>query len=435
MYKLPLAAFWYGITFHYAYIADINRLFDYAGYSYSAPTLLTLSATYVFIVMPVVAYRPSLAPSSMGAALIFAICYVPAQLIILFTWQRLTGELLLLQLLIAASMTIILRSSVLGETTSSTTQVLASRLLSLVVRVLTILALAVFIFIYKDSIQLVGFDDVYDLRFETNKVDQGAFVNYLTSWLIYCFIPFYFARGIAQNNRNDIALGFAGSVLIYVTMASKASILLGLIMYALSRLMRTGVDYLFTLLIILSTAVLFAVIILPDDGVLFYGKSILLVRTLSAGGWAMANYYDFFSTHGFTFYTHIRFVDALFNAYPYGDYSLGQLIGFEYTGGTEANFNANFWASDAFAALGLAGVPVVTAAICGALYLINKSAYGYPRDFVVLWFAGFWLALLNVPLSVALLSGGGFLTMLLLWLDSPKVNQLFRRFSGKKKIG
>jgi hypothetical protein len=97
------------------------------------------------------------------------------------------------------------------------------------------------------------------------------------------------------------------------------------------------------------------------------------------------------------------------------------LIGLEYSGSELANFNANFWASDAFAALGLAGVPLATGAMCAVFYLINKISRGFSPRFVALWLTGFWLAVLNVPLSTAVLSGGGALTMLLLWSSRTAV--------------
>ena len=129
----------------------------------------------------------------------------------------------------------------------------------------------------------------------------------------------------------------------------------------------------------------------------------------------MSHYYEYFSNNGFTYYSHIGAVNALTGAYPY-DYALGQLIGLEYSGSAEANFNGNFWASDGFAALGVLGVPVVTIALAFVFIWINRIASAYSARFVFLWLSGFWLALLNVPLSTALLSGGGLVTIGLLWL-------------------
>lgn len=419
MFKLPVAALIFGVTFQYAYITYINPAFEYAHYLYFTPSVTGLLFTYVLVAAPVVAYRASLAPAAFGAALIFALCYVPAQLILLFNWQRSDIELALVQASVAASMIILLRASRLGEKNAPGGPVRTSRLLSAILGALTVVSFAVFVFNYHQYMHLVSFEDVYDLRFESSRIDKGALVNYLTSWLSFCFLPFYFARGILRKSLIDIGFGLQGSLLIYAATGSKAAILMGLIIYALHLLFGSGKDFLFRLLAALTVAVLLVVALVPDEGPWSFVKSILLLRVLGVGGWTMSVYYDYFSSHGFTFYTHIGPVNALTGGYPYGEYSLGQIIGLEYSGSAEANFNANFWASDAFAALGIAGVPVVTAALCAVFFAINRSAKGYSTEFVVLWLSGFWLALLNVPLTVALLSGGGLMTMLLLWAAPP----------------
>lgn len=421
MFKLPVAALIYGVVFQYAYIAYINPVFEYASYLYFTPSVTSLLFTYVLVATPVVAYRTSIAPAAYGAALIFALCYVPAELILLFNWQRSESELAVVQASVAASMAIILRASAFGAN-SAAIPVRPNRHLSAILGVLTAVSVVVFVLNYYQHMRLVSFEDVYDLRLETNQVDKGALVNYLTTWLSYCFLPFYFARGVLRKTPLDIGIGLVGSLLIYAAMGSKAAILMGLIIYALHRLFGSGKDFLFRLLSVLAVAVILTVCVLPDEGILLWVKSILLVRVLGTGGWTMSVYYDYFTTNGFTFYTHIGPINALIGAYPYGEYSLGQVIGLHYSGSEDANFNANFWASDAFAALGIAGVPVVTAVLCAVFFVINRAAKGYSTQFVVLWLSGFWLALLNLPLSVALLSGGGLMTVLLLWVAAALGN-------------
>lgn len=422
MNRLVVAAIIFGAAFHYAYVTYINPLFAYASYLYFTPSIESVLFTYILVAAPVVRYRTSVLPAAYGAALIYALCYVPAQLILLFNWQRSLDELFLLQASVAASMTVLLFASQLG----GKRQVFNvphhnSQRLSWALAFLTLFSCIVFLIANYKSMRLVSFEEVYDLRFETTQINKGAFVNYLTAWFSYCFLPFYFTRGILRRSFIDIGVGLAGGLLIYMAMGSKASILMGFIMFGLHLLFESSKVFLLRLLLTLSVAVLLCIALLPDEGPLFFVKSILLIRVLAVGGWTMSTYYEYFTTHGFTYYTHIGPINALTNAYPYGNYSLGQLIGIEYSGSERANFNANFWASDAFAAWGIAGVPIATAALCIIFYVINRASRGYSAEFVVLWLAGFWLALLNVPLSVALLSGGGLLTALLLWVTRSRV--------------
>lgn len=413
MFKLLSAALLYSAAFHYAYVEYIFPSFEYAHYYYIERSSLLIILTYFLSVMPVAAYRSVSAPASFGVVMILVLCYMPAQLVLLFTLDRPLEDLVIAQVMLALSMTTLFLGSSLGK--GGVVQEQSMQEISSVIGFLTLISLALVAFYYRDHMRLVSFEDVYDLRFETNELVNSTIANYLLSWLSYCFLPFYFAKGIVRKNLKDIGIGTIGCLSIYMSTGSKAAILTPLIVYSLHLIIGNGRDFLFRLLIAMTFAIVFLTVFTPDEGPFMWAKSILLVRILGTGGWTISTYYDFFSTNGFTFYTHIGPINALTGAYPYGEYSLGQVIGLEYSGSAEANFNANFWASDGLAALGVLGIPVVTIVMIGVLYGINRTAKGHSSHFVVLWLSGFWLGILNLPLTTALLSGGGGLTMLLLW--------------------
>jgi hypothetical protein len=417
MYRLPLAALIYGGAFHNAYTAFINPTFEYAHYLYFEPSLVTLLFTYTLIAAPVVAFRARGRPAEFGSALIFGLCYVPAQLVLLFLWQRSAAELAVNQALLALSMAFILRASTLGTQRVRAGLDTSIRKLAVVIGFLTVVSLIFVVSAYGQHMQLVSFEDVYDLRFETSKIDVGALGGYLIMWLSYSFLPYYYARGIIQRRSMDFLVGIMGSILVYAATGAKAIILLPVIVFTLNLLFGSGKSFMLRLIAMLALLLFLLTELVKDDGsgVGFWVKSIFMLRILATGGWNMAAYYDYFSTNGFTYYTHIGPVNALTGAYPYGQNSLGQVIGIEYSGSEQANFNANFWASDGYAALGMLGIPVVTAAVCLMLIAINRISSGHSIRFVVLWLSGFWLAMLNLPLTTALLSGGGAVTLLLLW--------------------
>lgn len=426
MFSVPLAAFLYGLAFHYAYLAYLNVDFEYAGFTYGAPSPVNLALTYVLIVAPMMMYRKSTAPAAYGAALIATICYIPAQLIMLFVWSRSSLELAIVQIGIALSMAAIFWASTarwdepfeLEISTSSDRLELPARLSS-VIAILTVGSSLAVLYGYGQYLQVVSFEDVYDLRFVASLTAKGPVVNYSLTWLVYCFTPFYLARGLIRRSPIDIGIGFLTGLLVYAAIGLKTGILMWLIVIGLFVCVRYFRNFLLGLLITLAVSVVVVANLEADEGPIFWLKSILFVRVLATNGWSMAAYYDFFSSNGYTWYGHIGIVNALTGVYPYGDFAPGQLIGLQYSSSEEANFNAGFWASDAFAALGVAGIPVVTAAVCGVLATINRVSRGYSPLFVVLWLSGFWHALLNVPLTTSLLSGGGLVAMLLLELNSP----------------
>jgi hypothetical protein len=413
MVKVIPAALLYALVFHYAYVAYINPAFEYAHYDYYPPSFLIEVITYLSVLAPLLLYRRSQAPAATGASLIFVLCYVPAQLIILFTWQESAVELQTLQWSLAGSMAALFWASRMGVRSDLPPQ--SERRLKPVMFVATAVTMAVIVAVFRDHMRLVSFADVYDLRFEASEVETSPLVDYPMLWLSYCFLPFFLALGFHRHRVVYLAWALIGCVIIYAATGAKAVLLMPVIIFAVYILTGAGSQLLLRLLLIMTVTVVLIIELLPNEGALLWVKSILLVRILGTAGWNMSKYYEYFGAHDYTYYTHIGPVNALTDAYPYGERSLGQVIGFEYTGDIEANFNANFWASDAFAALGVPGIPLVTVAMCAVFFAINRFSSGYSKRFVTLWLAGFWLALLNLPLTTALLSGGGALVMLLLW--------------------
>jgi hypothetical protein len=158
------------------------------------------------------------------------------------------------------------------------------------------------------------------------------------------------------------------------------------------------------------------VIILPNDGIGMWAKSILLNRLMASNGWVASKYLEYFTPERYTFYTHISPINKIFGGYPFEGLSLGQVIGIEYSGTILANHNASFWASDGFAALGPAGVLVITPFVVCLFYVINRIMSRLNSRFAVVWMSGFIIALLNVPLTTALLSGGGGVILFQAWL-------------------
>jgi hypothetical protein len=413
MLKLILGSFAYCGLFHYAYVTAINPIFGYAHYLYNDPTLVGMVVAYACAVLPLACFKESPLPSNFGAALLYVLCYAPAQLMMLFMWEREAPELVVLQVVLAASMATLFVAARSGGRHKGAAHAEPEGL-SVTVDVLTGISMLALLATFSGQMQLVSFEDVYDLRSTAAATERAFGVDYLLSWMSYSFLPYYFAKGFLSRNWRDLAIGIVGSMLLYAAMGSKAAILLGPIIFLVGVLYGSGGNPLNRLLIGVGTGVAVTVLLIPDDGIWIWAKSILLIRILGTGGWSMSTYYEFFTSHQFTYYTHVGPINAIFGGYPYGEYSLGQMIGLEYSGSSEANFNANFWASDGFAAMGLAGVPFATAGLGSAFYLINVLTRHCTPRLVVMWLTGFWLALLNLPLSVAVLSGGGLVTVLLI---------------------
>lgn len=404
----------YVLCVHFAYVDYIHPTFEYAHYIYLPPHPVALVATYLLALLPIVAYSRSIAPAQVAVALIYVLSYVPIQLSLLFTVEMVYVRLAGIQVMLAISMMVLFA---IANTGRKLTHQTASRFTNLdyVIGVLAAISLVLLLVSNARHMRLVSFEDVYDLRFEAAAVEQNPASAYLISWLSYCFVSYLYARGLAHRKWIYIAAGLVASFLIYAATGAKSAILLLPITLGLSWLCKSGRDFLSRLLRTMVIAIVAVAVLVPDDGLGMWIKSIVFVRILGSSGWTASKYLEHFGVEGLTYYSHIGPINALTEAYPFGNLSLGQEIGLAYSGSTEANFNASFWASDGFAALGPVGVLVITPVIAGVLYLVNRSTSHLDFRFAVLWMGGFFIALLNVPLFTALLSGGGLIVFLLAW--------------------
>ncbi len=404
----------YILCVHFAYVGYIHPTFEYAHYIYLPPQPAALLATYLLAWLPIVAYRPSIAPAQAAVALIYTLSYVPIQLSLLFSVEMVYARLAGIQVMLAISMMVLFAIANTGRKLAKQT---VSRFANLDYVIGALAAMSVVLLLVSNArhMRLVSFEDVYDLRFEAAAVEQSPASAYLISWLSYCFVSYLYARGLVHRKWIYLSAGFGASLLMYAATGAKSAILLLPITLGLSWLCKSGHDFLSRLLGTLLITIVVVAVLLPDDGLGMWIKSIFFVRMLGNSGWTASKYLEYFGAEGLTYYSHIGPINALTGSYPFGDLSLGQMIGLAYSGSTEANFNASFWASDGFAALGPVGVLVITPVVAGVLYLVNRSTSHVDSRFAVLWMGGFFIALLNVPLSVALLSGGGLIVVLLSW--------------------
>ena len=414
---LTNAALYIGAV-HYAYVSYINPTFEYAHYIYLPFDIASLVITYILTWLVVLAHRDSAHPSQSVAGLIYTLSYVPIQLSLLFTVkQPYLTFILPAQMTLALSMTLIFVAARTGPLPQSG-RLFNFKALDHGLGLMTVCTIILIVIVNLDHMRLVSFEDVYDLRADATSGQSSTLLGYLSSWISYCFISYFFAQGIIHRKWLHLGLGVAGSLSLYMSTGAKASLLLLPITVGVVTLWREGPGFLSRTLIWLVVFIFALIVLLPDDGASLWAKSIILVRILGSSGWTASKYLEYFGANNLTYYSHIGPVNSIFGGYPYGEYSLGQIIGIEYSGSFEANFNASFWASDGFAAAGILGVLIITVPVIILLYLINRLTVVFQNRFTVAWGTGFFIAMLNVPLSTALVSGGGGIFLLLAWYAS-----------------
>jgi hypothetical protein len=408
--KLVLSVF-YATSFHFAYVVYINPNFEYAHYSYIPPTQNQLFITYFLTCVVVIFSRNTHHTSQALATLVYALAYVPIQLTLLFSVDRSYAEIVVPQIALAISMSVIFLGAAFGPLPQPRNK-FDFAFLDGFLAILTTVIITIILIGSRDYIRITSFEDVYELRLDSSTSgSKNVLLGYLSSWVSYCFASYFFARAIVHRKYYLAILGVVVSIVLYATSGAKAAILLLPITIAVLFVWHNGAFFLSRLLAWFGT-LNFGIALLPNDGLFIWLKSIVLVRMLGSSGWTASKYFEYFDENGYTLYTHIAPVKAVFGGYPYGELQLGQVIGLAYSGSTVANFNSGFWASDGFAAAGSIGILVVTLPVIVLLQLVNRLTAVFESRFTVAWMTGFAISLLNTPLSTSMLSNGGGVLLL-----------------------
>jgi hypothetical protein len=142
-------------------------------------------------------------------------------------------------------------------------------------------------------------------------------------------------------------------------------------------------------------------------------------RMIAIPSVAMDVYNDFFSRHELTYFCQISFLKTSMHC-PYQE-QLSIIMERTYKLG---NFNASLFATEGIASVGLWFAPAATF-VCGLVIALgNRLSAGLPAGFILVSGAILPQALLNVPLTTALLTHGAA-PLFLLWYMTPRA--IFRQ--------
>lgn len=420
--------FIYLVLFQYIFENYLAVVFNYAYYYYIDRELSLYFYMYFISLLPVFFRCPSKSITTFSFDLIYVLGYLPSQATILYMWTDTIQMYYFTSVLFCVSMVLFSLSTNVTFSSYAERQI-PGRLFSIVIGAITVIGLIAIFYYFGSFMRIVDFSEVYDLRKASSSVQVSGFVGYIVMWLTALSLPYYFSMALTKKSLTMLLFALIVSISLYAANGAKVAILNGLIIFSLYFIVKIRGDFLFKILFC-SVAVFFVVIILPDDGLALWVKSIFMVRVYSNSGWMMVMYYDYFSEFGYTYFSHINIVNKFLDNYPYGDLALGQVIGIKVSGNTEANFNAIFFASDGIAAVGPVGIVLVTLAFIFFLFLLDVVSKKIERVFLFMFLSGFLMTLLNVSLSTSLLSGGGLLIFMLLCLNgyfrSPSPSSLKR---------
>lgn len=275
---------------------------------------------------------------------------------------------------------------------------------------------------FAGIMSFAGFDQVYEQRTAAAAAAGGA-IGYVLSNAAGALNPFLIATGLADRKWWRVALGVLGQLIVYSTIAGKIVLVSMLVIGAVFLLfdrrgqlrpMRVGMGLTMVALIGFPLVATYE----PVTGTLSNIIDLVYVRTLYLPGVLVGAYSDFFSIYPVTYFSHSIIGQAFFD-YPYGQLSIGQVVGAYVTpslGYEVNNYNANFIAADGITSLGVIGIPIVMLLAIGVLRGLDRLLGELDFRVRCAAFVPFLMWLADGSIFTALLTGGGLVLTILLWL-------------------
>jgi hypothetical protein len=261
------------------------------------------------------------------------------------------------------------------------------------------------------NFRLVSPANMYEYR---AKLVAPASVNYLVTIVSNAVLPFAFAGLAATKARGRAVAVLLLLPLFYPITLNKMALFTPpwlVVMLLIAKFFEARTAVILSLVgPMLAGLVLFAMF--EAHAALFL--STVNFRMIAIPSVAMDVYNDFFSRHELTYFCQISFLKTSMHC-PYQE-QLSIIMERTYKLG---NFNASLFATEGIASVGLLFAPFATF-LCGLVIALgNRFSAGLPAGFILVSGAILPQALLNVPLTTALLTHGAAL-LFLLWYITPR---------------
>lgn len=418
--KLFVLACIYIALFDFFYIFWLSETFDYLGFEYNPVSTRFWIVSHFFALLPIFWIKNDLSrPSLIMYWLLYILTYIPTIILPYFIQLNQPIDLVPLTSAIALGMFIIGLGYYIPVLKIRSFEIRSSEI-NVILFFLSIVLMAYVVFIFRENLRFVALSDIYELREESDEVTKGnAIIGYATMILSYCLLPILMIQGLLNKKTIFFLFGIGGQIVLFMTAGSKvnlfsAIIVVGIYFLLKKRKTRIGESLLTSMSGILALMVLVNELASESIKEIFsIATSILFMRTMSMGGMLTAQYFYFFQDHPTTNYSHVNVVKR-FVQYPYGEDSIGRVIGYYFSGNELLNANASMWVTDGIAAKGLLGVILISIFCTFVFWLYDSMSAKHDSFFAALCVIIITLTFLNTSLFTTLLSGGLIFMMLIL---------------------
>ncbi|WP_298241957.1 hypothetical protein [uncultured Bradyrhizobium sp.] len=265
------------------------------------------------------------------------------------------------------------------------------------------------------NFRLVSIANIYDYR---DSLEFPGAVRYLIGWVSSALLPFAFASYWLLGHRWRAGLVLVLLLLFYPITLTKFAFftpawLIALVV--LSRLLEARASAIASIFVPMLIGLLVIWVTEASLGSI-PGRyfDIVNIRMMATASGALELYNDFFANHPLTWFCQISILKPLMHC-PYNE-PLAVVMQNTYDFG---NVNASLFATEGIASVGPWLAPLTALAAGFVLALGNRASAGLPPRFILMSSGVLPHVLLNVPLSVALLTHGTAI-LFLLWYVMPR---------------
>lgn len=401
----------YSIAYQIVHTQYLCKLFGYMGYSTHQLSLTEISWTALLIFLPLSVY-PKDTLKEIVYTIFYFFLYIPILITFLNQYDNINDIIYNTFYISLGFLIIFYLSNKISNRSYKRRKPSKKKSLSIVLLIFIIVVIdAVLIVTFRNTFSFVGFANVYKQRKEASSNFNGI-ITYFLLWDTYFFGPLLLINGLVKRKRVYSLLGCISIIIVYGMSASKIAIFIPIGIIGIYYIVKKQKS-IFNILGLGFSSIIVTFYIFSQS--LYVLSAVVLMRTFGICGLLTYQYNEFFKTSPLTYYTHIGIVNLFSNNYyPYSQ-ELGYVIASYFMDGSTANSNANFWATDGIAALGLYGVAVISIVMAVFLILVKSVENNHNRNILALMMVPFSFIVLNVGLFTSLISGG-FIFLILYYL-------------------
>lgn len=396
----------YKILLDFIYVNFVYKVFAYSGFIYEPNTTKYLIGMGYLIMMFLFLPKDSAKPSSIFLQLHYIIMIIP--IITLFGLANESHDFMLYITVLFIMQCFIMKSI------SNIKVIRLKNSNKVLYALIAMISLMVYVSMIRvnglPSLKALNILNVYEVRKE---VVTPFLMGYMVNWQAKIINPFLITIGYLKKNRKVLLIGIILQLLIFLITAHRSFLFIpaGIIIVVKIFEIRTNVLMTSSVVANLGVGITYLSYALTGEILI---PSVFIRRFLFVPAKIKFNYYDFFSNNKFIYFSQ-GLIGKLFGfEYPY-DIPRNYFMSYLYGGSITSAANTGYLA-DAYSQMGFFGMFILSLLFIFILVIIDSLGRRIDNRLVIGLTLFTMISLNDVALLTAMLTGGLFLLLIILYL-------------------